>query len=412
MAESRVGPVGYEPVGYAPGQHERLRRWRLILGKVGDGDAPQPSPGESGAGQGEPDGQQEQEQAVDSLLESLYGEGDEGGLGDAAPDVTRWLGDVRKYFPESVAKLLQEDALAKVNLRTLLKDPDFLTTVEPDVALVGKLLALSHVIPAETQASARALVRQVVEELRERLEYPMHQALQGSLNRSLRANRPRLREVNWQRTIYANLKHYQPAQQTVVPERLVGYGRQRASLRDVILCLDQSSSMGASVVYASVFGAIMATLPALSTRLVTFSTAVVDLTDQLHDPVDLLFGVQLRGGTNIERAVAYCAQQVTRPRDTILVLVTDLFEGGDKEALKRRIAGLTNDGVQVIVLLTLDDHGAPRFNRQLAAQLAELGVAAFACTPDHFPDLMGAAINGHDIRQWAAGEGIVVAPRN
>ncbi len=365
----------------------------------------------SGSGQGEGEGER-RDQAIDSLLEALYGEGDEGGLGDAAPDVSRWLGDIRKYFPESVAKLLQEDALARVDLRKLLKDPDFLATVEPDVTLVGKLLALSHVIPSETRETARALVRQVVEELREQLEYPLYQAVQGSLNRALRANRPRFREVNWQRTIYANLKHYQPAQRTVVPERLVGYGRQRASLRDVILCLDQSSSMGASVVYASVFGAIMATLPALRTRLVTFSTTVVDLTDQLNDPVDLLFGVQLRGGTNIERAVAYCAQQVTRPRETILVLITDLFEGGDKAALVRRIASLQADGVQVIILLTLDDKGAPRFNRPLAAQLAELGVAAFACTPDLFPDLMGAAINGQNIREWAAGHGVVVAPRN
>jgi Mg-chelatase subunit ChlD len=395
---------------FDPSARERMRRWRLILGQTQE---PNESVGEAGPGQGQGgDEQAQRDQAMDNLLEALYGEGDEGGLGDAAPDVSRWLGDIRRYFPESTARLLQEDALAKLNLRKLLRDPEFLATVEPDVTLVGKLLALSHLIPSETRETARALVRKVVEALREKLEYPLYQALHGSLNRALRANRPRLREVNWQRTIYANLKHYQPAQRTVVPERLVGYGRQRASLRDVILCLDQSSSMGASVVYASVFGAIMATLPALSTRLVTFSTQVVDLTEQLDDPVDLLFGVQLRGGTNIERAIAYCAQQVTRPRETILVLVTDLFEGGDKALLMRRIAGLQADGVQVIVLLTLDDKGAPRFNRALAAQLADLGVAAFACTPDLFPDLMGAAINGQDIREWAAHHGIVVAPRN
>ncbi|MCB9140129.1 MAG: VWA domain-containing protein [Caldilineaceae bacterium] len=383
----------------------------MILGKVQDGESASQS-GQPSPGAGESDPQTTQEQAMDSLLESLYGDGEEGGLGDAAPDVVRWLGDVRTYFPPAVADLLQEDALAKVNLRKLLKDPDFLATVEPDVALVGKLLSLSHVMPSESRESARALVQQVVDELREKLEYPLYQAVQGSLNRALRANRPRYREINWQRTIYANLKHYQPAQGTIVPERLVGYGRQRSSLRDVILCLDQSSSMAASAVYAGVFGAIMATLPALNTRLVAFSTAVVDLTDQLQDPVDMLFGVQLRGGTNIERAVAYCAQQVTRPRETILVLITDLFEGGDKETLVRRISSLVNDDVQVIVLLTLDDKGAPRFNRTLAAQIAELGVAAFSCTPDLFPDLMGAAINGHDIRQWAAGNGVVTAPRN
>lgn len=408
-----------------PVEEERARRWRLILGKAGE---PEESDGE---GQGEGDDQSgdeeggdqqpgpgqpgselsEEEQAIDEALDALYGE--EGGLGDAAPDIARWLGDIHRYFSAPVAEMLQQDALKRLDLRKILDQPELLAEIEPDVQLVSKLLNLSRLMPAETKETARAVVRKVVEELMEQLRYPLWQAINGSVNRALRQRRPhRQRDIHWQRTIHANLRHYQPSQGTVVPETLIGYGHQRSSLRDVILCMDQSASMSTSVVYASIFGAVMASIPALDTRLVAFSTDVVDLTGQLDDPVDLLFGVQLRGGTNIARAVAYCQQQVTRPNDTILVLITDLYEGGKRDELLQRVRQLVTSGVQVIVLLALNDEGAPRFNRKIAEELVALRVPAFACTPDLFPELMGAAINGEDIGAWAAGRGIVTAPRN
>lgn len=246
-----------------------------------------------------------------------------------------------------------------------------------------------------------------------RLEYPLEQAVNGSLNRSLRQSRPRhSKEINWFRTIEANLKHYQPKHKTVVPDRLVGFGKQRNSLRDVILCIDQSGSMAQSVVYAGIFGSVMASLPALALKLVVFSTKVVDLSAELHDPVELLFGMQLRGGTNIDRALQYCQQLVERPQDTVLLLITDLYEGGDKEGMVRKIARLKQQGVQVVVLLALNDKGAPRFNRVIAQQLVALEVPSFACTPDLFPGLMGAILSKRDVEQWAASEGIVTAPDN
>ena len=208
------------------------------------------------------------------------------------------------------------------------------------------------------------------------------------------------------------MKHYQTDLQTVVPETLVGYGRKRSALRDVIIALDTSGSMATSVVYGSIYASVMASIPALATKLVMFDTKVVDLSDQLNDPVELLFGLKLGGGTNIDRALGYCQQLVTRPRETVLVLLTDLFEGGDKENMVRRVATLVNDGVQIVTLLALNDQGAPRFDRQMAQELVNLGVPAFACTPQLFPDLMGAVLNGRDLRQWAASHNIVTAPDN
>ncbi|MEQ8956955.1 MAG: VWA domain-containing protein, partial [Coleofasciculus sp. C2-GNP5-27] len=190
-----------------------------------------------------------------------------------------------------------------------------------------------------------------------------------------------------------------------IPETLIGYGRKRSSLQDIILCIDQSGSMATSVVYAGIFGAVLASLRAVQTRIVVFDTSVVDLTDAAQDPVDLLFGTQLGGGTDINRALTYCQGLVRRPQDTILVLMSDLYEGGNQDEMLKRVAALVGLGVQLITLLALNDEGAPMYDHWIAEKLAELGIPAMACTPDQFPDLMAAAIGRQDIAQWAAARG-------
>lgn len=390
---------------------ERQRRWRLVLGKIEEEQE-----GDGGPDSGDPSSSEQElnaeDMAMDQALEALYGDSEEGDLSDSNPDIARWLGDIRNYFPSTVVQIMQRDALKRLNLRKLLAQPDFLEVVEPDLHLVSNILALKKVMPHKTKETAKEVVRKVVEELQEKLTYPMQQAIAGSLDRATRTRRPKHHDINWLRTIHKNLKHYQPEYESVVPESLVGYGRKRSSVRDVILALDTSGSMTTSVVYGSIYAAVMASIKAITTKVVMFDTAVVDISDQLEDPVETLFGIRLGGGTNIERALAYCQQLVTRPDDTILVLITDLFEGGNKENMIRRVATLAQDGVTVICLLALNDQGAPRFNRQLAQQLVDLGVSAFACTPAQFPDLMAAAIDGRDIKQWANQQAIVTAPDN
>jgi Mg-chelatase subunit ChlD len=245
-------------------------------------------------------------------------------------------------------------------------------------------------------------VRKCVEEVQRRLAEPMRQAVTGALNRSVRNFRPKHREIDWNRTVRANLRHYQPEYKTVVPERRIGFGRKRTSLKDIILCIDQSGSMATSVVYSGIFGAVLASLPSVSTSVVVFDTAVVDLSDKLADPVDVLFGTQLGGGTDINKALTYCHGLITRPTDTILVLISDLIEGGVRENLMKRSASIIHSGVSMVTLLALSDDGAPCFDAVNAADLAALGSPAFACTPHLFPELIAAAIQKRDIGQWAA----------
>ena len=374
---------------------ERLRRWRLVLG--------------GGAADGTGVDLRGDDTRIDGALAALYDAERSGGLGSSSPSIARWLGDIRSYFPASVVQVMQRDALERLNLRQMLLEPELLQAVVPNVHLVADLLALKSVMPAKTLETARQVVRRVVDELQRKLANPTRQAVLGSLNRATRSRRPRHSEIDWPRTIRANLKHYQPAYRTLIPETRIGSGRKRAALRDVILCVDQSGSMGASVVYSGIFGAVLASLPALRTRMIVFDTEVVDLTEELHDPVELLFGVQLGGGTDIGRALGYCQSLIRRPQATILVLISDLYEGGNREEMLRRAAALAGSGIQLIVLLALSDNGAPSYDHGVAAALAALGAPAFACTPDLFPDLMAAAINRQDIGQWAAAHEIVTA---
>lgn len=371
-----------------------IRKWRMILGA-------EQSDGTGFTLQGN-------DLQMDKTLGALYDTDRKGGLGPSSPNVSRWLGDIRTFFPNTVVQVMQRDALQRLELTQMLFEKEMLENVEPDVHLVATLMTLSHVIPDKTKDTARMVVRKVVDELMKKLAQPTQQAVVGSLNRSTRNRRPKHNEINWHATIQKNLKHYQPEYKTIIPETRIGYGRKRTSLKDVVLCLDQSGSMGTSVVYSGIFGSVMASIPAIKTKMVVFDTAVADLTEELTDPVELLFGVQLGGGTDIDAALTYCQQIITRPTDTVLVLITDLYEGGDVAGMRKRATELAAAGVQVVVLLALNDEGAPSYDHENANFLATLAIPVFACTPDKFPDLMAAALSKQDIGIWAAKEDLVL----
>jgi Mg-chelatase subunit ChlD len=370
---------------------ERSRRWTLALG-VDE----------------ESSGLSDTDRRMSAALSALYDQDEKkgrGGLGGSAPRVAKWLGDIREFFPTSVVQVIQKDAFERKGLRQMLLEPELLATIEADVNLVADLVSLRGVMPDKTRDTARAVIAKVVGELMERLERRTADAIRGALDRSRRTRRPRSTDIDWARTIHANLRHYQAEHRTIVPETLVGFVRRQrriADLDEVVLCVDQSGSMATSVVYASIFAAVMASLPVVATKLVCFDTAVLDLTEDLADPVEVLFGIQLGGGTDINRAIAYCADRIERPGKTHLILISDLYEGGDAAELVARLARLMGQGVNVIVLLALTDKGRAAYNPDLSGRVAALGAPVFACTPDQFPDLMAAALKREDLHQWAA----------
>jgi Mg-chelatase subunit ChlD len=370
---------------------ERTRRWRLALG------------GEDCTGLSDRD------RRLDAALAGLYdglgkGISRRGGLGGSAPRVASWLGDIREFFPSTVVQVIQKDAFERLGLKQMLLEPEFLAALEADVHLVADLIALRAAMPEKTKDTARQVVTKVVKELMDKLESRTAETIRGAIDKRRRTRRPRHSDIDWPRTIAKNLRHWQPEHRTIVPETLVGFGRmsKRANLEEVILCVDQSGSMGTSVVYSSIFAAVMASIPAIATKLVVFDTNIVDLTEELSDPVEVLFSVQLGGGTDINQALAYCERLVAEPARTHLVLISDLIEGGIADQMLARARSMVSAGVNVIVLLALNDDGRPAYDANHAGILASLGCPVFACTPDQFPELMAVALKRQDIWGWAA----------
>jgi Mg-chelatase subunit ChlD len=379
---------------------ERTRRWRLVLG--GDDQT----------------GLSERDRRLDAALAGLYeanignkgkaSANRRGGLGGSAPRVASWLGDIREFFPAPVVQVIQKDAFERLGLKQMLLQPEFLAALEADVRLVADLIALRSVMPEKTKDTARQVVAKVVKELMDKLETRTAETIRGAVDKRQRTRRPRHSDIDWPRTIARNLRHWQAEHNTVVPETLIGHGRssRRVNLEEVILCVDQSGSMGTSVVYSSIFAAVMASIPAVATKLVVFDTNIVDLTEELADPIEVLFSVQLGGGTDINQALAYCERLVAEPARTHLVLISDLIEGGIAEQMLARAKALVSAGVNVIVLLALNDDGRPAYDTNHAAILASLGCPVFACTPHQFPELMATALKRQDIWAWAAAQDI------
>lgn len=387
-----------------PIEPEQLRRWRLILGKDSQ---------ESLNRMGNQSFQLSADQALmDEALAAIYdeteeereGRGRNAGLGGSAPRLAKWLGDIRTYFKEDVVTVIQQDAIQRKGMDQLLFEPEMLKNVQPNVQLVGTLMSLSGRIPERTKETARMVVRAVVEKIKLALEQKIRQAVLGALNRNAHSPIPRANSIDWKWTIGRNLKNYNLKLKRLIPERVYFFSRsQRTNNWTVIVDMDQSGSMADSVVYGAVCGSIFASLPALNTRVVAFDTEVVDLTEKCgDDPVDMLFGVQLGGGTDINKSVAYCEQFVTDPARTLFILISDLIEGGNQSQLVRRLGDMVASGVRVICLLALSDSGVPTFDEGVARRLAAVGIPCFGCTPQKLPELLEGALRGQNLQTLAA----------
>lgn len=387
----------------SPIDQDQLRRWRLILGK----DAQDCLSGFCDGALELSADQILMDEALAAIYDETEGEGRgrrSAGLGGSAPRLAKWLGDIRTYFTEDVVTVIQQDAIQRKGMDQLLFEPEMLKNVQPNVQLVGTLMSLRGQIPERTKETARMVVRAVVEKIKLALEQKIRQAVLGALNRNEHSPIPHANSIDWKWTIGRNLKNYNQDLKKLIPERVYFFSRaQRTNNWTVIVDMDQSGSMADSVVYGAVCGSIFASLPALDTRVVAFDTEVVDLTEKCgDDPVDMLFGVQLGGGTDINKSVAYCEQFIKEPGRTLFILLTDLYEGGNEAQLVRRLGEMVAAGVRVICLLALSDSGTPSFDDRLARRLAGLGIPCFACTPQRLPDLLEGALRGHDLHALAA----------
>ncbi|OYQ73911.1 VWA domain-containing protein [Wohlfahrtiimonas sp. G9077] len=376
-------------------QNTQLRRWRLILGDNASTLEAAPLS----------DSEQIMDQALGLIYES-NGQDDSSarsaGRGASSPKLAKWLVDVRNHFPKDVVSVIQADAIERKGLTQLLLEPESLQNVTPDINMVSNLLALKDAIPEKSKDSARALIKAVVDQIMKKMETDLRRAVTGAVNKKAHTPIANFSSTDWKRTIERNLKNYDVATKRLIPERFFFFERsQKQKNWTVILDIDQSGSMYESIIYSSIMGAIFASMPVLETHVVAFDTNIMDLTELCrNDPVDALFGFQMGGGTDINKSVSYCQTLITEPKKTIFILISDLYEGGVRQGLLRRLASMKDDGVIVITLLALTDSGRPDYDKALGKEISNLGVPCFACTPDQLPEMIGAALKGHDLKRF------------
>ncbi len=373
-----------------------LQRWRLILGQESEKRL---------SGMNMPALSDEQD-LMDRALASIYSKSENGGFGSSGnggghgpsnPQISRWLGDVRTLFDKEIVKIIQNDAVNRCGLKQLLFEPELLENTEPDISLASTILTLKDMIPKRSKDSVRAFIKKIVEDINKKLSQDIRRAVTAALNKRAHSPIPSAAALDYKMTIRRNLKHWSPELGTIVPEHFYFFdrGAKNASNKwTVILDIDQSGSMGESVIYSSVVSCILASMSSLKTRVVAFDTNIVDLTEKCADPVDLLYGFQLGGGTDIDKSVKYCQQYIENPRKTLFFLISDLEEGGNRAAFVRRMTEIKASGVTLVCLLALADHGKPYYDEHMAQKLSGLGIPCFACSPQKLPDLLGQVLRG------------------
>jgi Mg-chelatase subunit ChlD len=332
---------------------------------------------------------------LDEALSFIY---DELGAGEGyvRPHVPKWLTSLREFFRHDVVALVQKDAVEKTGMTELLLLPETLPFLEKNVALVATVVLAKGLVPDGAREAARSIVREVAAKVKDKLETQLRTAVIGALRRNTQSPVRVARNLDVRRTIRQNLRGWDRARRRLVPQKLYFWQNQRRRQEwDVVILVDQSGSMVESVVYASIMAAIFASIDALKTRLVLFDTEVVDVTPIMSDPVEVLFTAQLGGATDIHRAVAYAQEfLIERPERTLLLVVSDLREGGDAPALVARMRKLVDSRVKVLCLLALSDEGTPAFDRALAGELGALGIPCFGCTPRLLPTVIERVLKG------------------
>lgn len=384
---------------------ERIKRWRLILGESSK-EMLESFTGSSIELNND-------EIVMDEALAAIYDKSTEGedllsakrsaGKGASSPNIAKWLADIRTYFTEDVVSVIQNDAIEKKGLKQLLFEPEVLKNVQPDIDLVATFMTLKGKIPEKTKETARQLVRMVVKDINRRLESDLRKAISGALNKRNHSPIPSAVSIDWKYTINRNLKNYNKEHNKLIPERFFFFDRAKKMNKwNIILDMDQSGSMADSIIYGSIVGSILASISSLSTRIVAFDTSIVDLTEEYgNDPVDMLFGIQLGGGTDINKSVAYCQQFIADPSKTMFILLSDLLEGGNQASLIKRMEDMHESGVKVICLLALSDRGVPCYDEGLARRLSKIGIPCFACTPTFLPEFLEGALKGYDLNALA-----------
>lgn len=380
---------------------ERLRRWRLILGSEAEKRIDSMDDGNALS---------QEDLMMDMALDAIYNRdmkfsfGGGARRGASSPQISRWLGDVRTLFDKDLVKIIQSDAMERCGLKQLIFEPELLNNIEPDMQMASMILTLKDQIPKQSKENAREFIRKIVEQINALLETDLKRAVTASINRKLHSPIPSASALDFQTTIRKGIKDYNAKLKKIIPQKYYFFERSATTAANkytVVLDIDQSGSMGESVIYSSIMSCILASMSAIKTKVVAFDTNIVDLSEKCEDPIDLLFGFTLGGGTDIEKSIKYCSKYIENPKKTIFFLISDLEEGGNRAGLLRRLTQMKEDGVIVICLLAISDSGKPFYDANMAQRIANNGIPCFAAAPQMLPRLLEKAMKNEDLSEFA-----------
>jgi Mg-chelatase subunit ChlD len=380
-----------------PDDPHTLARWRLVLGKSAEahgigcgGDARaerverlvgflfDPPGGAAGAGRG-------RGRTSDRT----------GGRGPSQLTVPEWVDAVNELFPRQSKEVMQKELVRRRGIADLMEKPELLEKIEPNLELVKTLLTHRELLNPKTRGLARKIIDRVVEELKRKMQVQVEQAITGALRKDRHSPRKVFRNLDLKTTLRRNLRHYDARSGKLLVDRLYFYAAERKKRPwHVIVVVDQSGSMLDSAIFSAVMASIFAELPAVTTSLILFDTQVVDLSDRVGQPVDVLLSIQLGGGTDITQALIYANGLVRQPSRTIVVLITDFFEGRDERDLIAQARLMADGGVRMIGLGALGYDARPAFNRATAGKLRKVGMDILACTPEKLAESMAQIIRG------------------
>lgn len=375
-------------------QRKALTRWRLVLGKAAEQHGIEIESGD------------EEARRIEALVGFLFGSADgggdakpkdrSGGLGPGhAMNVPRWVDEVGQLFPRQAKEVMERELINRKGLRELMEKPEILERIEPSQELVKTLLTHRDLMNEKTRILARKIIDRVVEELKKKLKVQIEPAITGAIRRDKHSPRRVYRNLDLKRTIRRNLHNFDTASQKLLVDRVYFHAAERRSRPwHIIVAVDQSGSMLDSAIYSAVMASIFVELPAVRTSLFLFDTEVADLTDQVGQPVDVLLSIQLGGGTDITKALQYAYQLVRQPGRTIVVLVTDFYEGRAERELVSQVKEMAQAGIRMIGLGALGYDARPEYNKTTAAKCRKVGMDILSCTPEKLAEAMAHIIRG------------------